>query len=117
MLGGDGTFPDILRLESNISYVRDVLKNSVQMTTNLENYQCVNTLPDNGNFFKYQQLVNHDLNSVESHMIIEDYIRQNGMDYRFETAPNPIELLRDRTKDNTTLGRVKGVSDACNLNI
>ena len=117
VIGGDGTFPDILRLESNIPYVRDVLKNSVQMTTNLENYQCVNTLDDNANFFKYQSILNNDLQSIESHMIIEDYIRQNGQDYRFETAPNPIELLRDRTTDNTTLGRVKGVSDACNLNI
>ena len=87
------------------------------MTTNLENYQCVNSLDDNSNFFKYQGILNNDLQSIESHMIIEDYIRQNGQDYRFETAPNPIELLRNRTTDNTTLGRVKGVSDACNLNI
>ena len=117
VLGSDGTFPEILRLESNIPYVRNVLQNSVQMTTNMENYQCVNTLPDNANFFRYQMALNHDLNSIESHMIIEDYIAQHGMDYRFETAPNPIELLRDRKTDNTTLGRVKGVSNACNLDI
>ena len=65
----------------------------------------------------YQRLVNHDLNTVNSHTIIEDYIRMNGMDYRFETSPNPIPALQVRTSDDTTLGRVKGVSNACNLDI
>lgn len=117
VIGSNGTFPDVLRLESNIPYVRNVLESSVQMTTNMENYQCVNSLPENANFFRYQNILNHDLSSVESHTIIEDYIKQNGKDYRFETAPNPIEQLRDRTRDDTSLGRVKGVSNACNLDI
>lgn len=115
VLGTNGTFPDILKLESNIPYVRDILKNSVQMTTDLENYRCVNELPDNANFFRYQSIVNNNLNDVESHTIIEDLIRRNGMDYRFETAPNPIPALQNRTRDDVELGRVKGVSDACKL--
>ncbi len=117
VLGSNGEFPELLKLESNIPYVRQVLDNSVQMTTNKENYQCVNSLDDNADFFKYQKAVNTNLNSIESHTIIEDYIKKNGTDYRFETAPNPIPQLRDRTSDDTRLGRVKGVSDACNLNI
>ncbi len=114
---GDANFPSPLVLESNIPYVRDVLANSVQMTACREEYVCVNSLPDNFDFFRYQDLVNHDLNTVQSHTIIEDYICQNGMDYRFETAPNPIPALTVRTCDDTTLGRVKGVSNACNLDI
>ena len=117
VVGGDGTFPAPLRLESNIPYVRDVLANSVQMTAMREEYECVNTLPDNFDFFTYQKLLNGDLNSVYSHKIIEDYIKEFGQDYRFETAPNPIPELRIRTSDNTTIGRVKGASNACNLDI
>ena len=110
-------FPAPLTLESNIPYVRCVLENSVQMTACREEYECVNNLPDSFDFFRYQNFQNSDLNSVKSHTIIEEYIRQNGTDYRFETAPNPIPSLRDRTVDNTTLGRVKNVSNACNLDI
>ena len=29
---------------------------------------------------------------------------KNGRDYRFETAPHPIEPLRTRTRDNTQVG-------------
>ena len=114
---GDANFPSPLVLESNIPYVREVLAKSVQMTACREEYECVNSLPDNFDFFRYQELLNHDLNTVQSHTIIEDYIRQNGMDYRFETAPNPIPALTVRTRDDTSLGRVKGVSNACNLDI
>ncbi len=117
VLGSSGEFPDLLVLESNIPYVRDVLKASVQMTTTKENYQCVNTLDKNADFFKYQKIVNNDLSSIESHTIIEDYIAQNGKDYRFETAPNPIPQLQNRTVDDTSLGRVQGVSDACSMEI
>ncbi len=114
---GCAEFPAPLVLESNIPYVRDVLANSVQMTACREEYECVNNLSDHFDFFNYQKLLNHDLCAVNSHTIIEDYIRQNGMDYRFETAPNPIPQLQVRTSDDTTLGRVRGVSNACNLDI
>ncbi len=117
VVGGDGSFPDALVLESNIPYVRDVLAKSVQMTACREEYECVNNLCDNADFFMYQNLLNHDLNTVNSHTIIEDYIRTHGTDYRFETAPNPIPALQNRTVDDTTLGRVKGVSNACTLDI
>lgn len=43
---------------------------------------------------------------MTSHTVIEDYIRQFGEDYRFETAPNPIAPLRDRRADNISVGRV-----------
>ena len=43
---------------------------------------------------------------VVSHSVIDDYIRQNGQDYRFETDVNPIPELRIRTSDNTRVGRM-----------
>ena len=115
VIGTDGCFPEPLRLESNIDYVREVQGRSVQMTMKREDYACVNCLTENDDFFAYQKLVNSDLSQVRSHTVIEEYIAKNGMDYRFETAPNPICELRDRTKDNTSVGRIPGASDACEL--
>ena len=38
--------------------------------------------------------------------VIEEYIRQRGQDYRYETAPNPVPPLRDRSRDDTQVGRL-----------
>ncbi|MBR2460028.1 MAG: hypothetical protein IKB34_02200 [Clostridia bacterium] len=115
VIGGDGSFPAPLVLRSNIDYVRHVQGRSVQMTGLRENYQCVNDLPPNADFFRYQGLVNRDLSSVQSHTVIEDHIRRFGTDYRFEVAPNPIPQLIDRTRDNTEVGRIPCASNACCL--
>jgi carbamoyl-phosphate synthase large subunit len=65
----------------------------------------IGTLVPDSDFHAYQQVVNRDVNAVPSHAVIERYIQENGQDYRFETAPHPIEALRDRRKDNTSVGR------------
>ena len=118
VVGGDGSFPEPLRLTSNIEYVRRVLDASVSMTGDRENYRCIDCLPDHSDFFRYQDRVNGVLAEVQSHVIIEEYIGKNGMDYRYETAPNPILPLRDRKNDNTSVGRVKGAYDGgCTLEI
>ena len=41
--------------------------------------------------------------------LIDKYIAKNGKDYRYETHPNPEKTLRDRSVDNTELGRKQGV--------
>ena len=102
----DGNFPAPLKLESNIGYVRDVLANTVSNTSLRENYVDVCDLPPHSDFSEYQKRVNDKVENVVSHMVIEEYIQRNGKDYRFETAPNPIPELRDRTRDNTQVGRV-----------
>ena len=104
---GKGEFPAPLKLESNIDYVRGVLTSSVQNTAVLEGYRDVASLPADAGYFAYQQKVNHAVGAVPSHMVIDQYIARNGRDYRFETAPNPIEALRDRTRDNTDVGRTR----------
>ena len=55
-----GTFPEILCLGSNIEYVRDVLANTVQNTAKRECIVPVCDLPKDYEFFKYQDIVNHD---------------------------------------------------------
>ena len=102
----DGEFPAPLRLESNIDYVRAVLGGTVNLTAQRENYVDVRNLPRHDTFADYQNQVNVPLKNVMSHDVIEAYIRRNGQDYRFETAPNPVPELRDRTKDNTQAGRL-----------
>ena len=52
-----------------------------------------------------EYLKNEPLKNVMSHAFIEEYIRKNGKDYRFEVAPNPVPELRDRTMDNVCVGR------------
>ena len=44
---------------------------------------------------------------MASHQVIEEHIGTSGKDYRFEEKPHPVEALRDRTKDNTTIARGK----------
>ena len=103
---GDGEFPDVLKLEPNIEYVR----NAIALTTG--NTQCreevvpIFELNNNADFFKYQNIVNSDVSSVASHAVIDKYICHNGHDYRYEIEPNPLMVLRNRTVDNTALARV-----------
>jgi len=104
----DGTFPEPLLLTGNIEYVRGVLGCTVCNTALREDWTNVNDLSPRADFFKYQSIVNRDLNDVESHAIIERVIARDGEDYRFETAPNPVPALRDRRADNTSVGRVQG---------
>ena len=101
----NGEFPELLKLGPNIEYVREVLKCTVDYTSLKENYVPVQNLEPNADFFKYQNIVNKFVESVPSHNVIEDIIRKQGIDYRFEIAPNPIAELRNRREDNTTVGR------------
>ena len=101
----DAEFPDPLRLESNITYVRDILSGTVCNTALCEDYVPVETLGADSNFAQYQHTVNQPLLDVVSHTFIQEYMDENGHDYRFETQPHPIAALRDRMQDNTRLAR------------
>ena len=101
----NGEFPELLRFRGNKEYVRSVLKNTVWLTADLEDYRPVGEMPANAKFFFYQGVVNPDVNMVNSHRVIEASICKNGQDYRYEDSPNPIPELQCRTQDNTTVGR------------
>jgi hypothetical protein len=102
---GEGNFPSPLSLCSNIPYVRSILQGTVDLTACRESYARVGALEPETDFFRYQGHINHDVNSVSSHLVIDQHIRRFGEDYRFETAPNPISALRDRKQDNVDVGR------------
>ncbi|MBR5191954.1 MAG: hypothetical protein IKW33_00915 [Clostridia bacterium] len=115
----DGTFPEPICLHENIDYVRNILETTVQFTGLLEDYVNVNELSLDANFFQYQKIINPTTEIVPSHIVIDAHIRNQGKDYRFEVAPNPIKELRCRTVDNTSVGRKKDEATStdffCNL--
>nr|MDD6336548.1 hypothetical protein [bacterium] len=100
-----GAFPELLKFHPNKEYVRDVIRNTVWLTKDREDYTPVCDLPADADFFTYQGEVNPTPEMVPSHQVICQYIRCRGMDYRFEVAPNPIVELRNRRCDNTEVGR------------
>ncbi len=101
----DPKFPKPLSLHENVDYVRKILKNTVQFTSNREEYVLLKDLPKDADFFRYQDIINVSTRSVPSHQVIETYICRRGIDYRYEIAPNPVEQLRNRRDDNTDVGR------------
>jgi hypothetical protein len=100
-----GDFPEPISLHENIDYVRTILGNTVQFTSDREEYKKLKDLPDNADFFRYQEIINPTPQIVPSHCVIENYICRRGSDYRYQVAPSPVEELRDRRNDNTSVGR------------
>lgn len=102
----DGNFPQLLKFSPQKDYVRQVLADTVWNTAVQEDPAVpVETLPCDAPYYLYQEQVNTDVGKVASHQVILKTIREKGQDYRFEESPNPIEELRDRTKDSITVGR------------
>lgn len=102
----DGEFPSPLKLHENIDYVREILGTTVQFTGYLEEYKNIDELSKDANFFKFQEIINPKTDIVPSHNVIDLHISNYGIDYRYETAPNPVKELRPRNIDNVKVGRV-----------
>lgn len=101
----NGEFPELLTLGPNKEYVRAVEKHTVELTSKCEDYIDVRKLDCNDNFFRFQRELNEPVSQVPSHVVIEKTIAKCGEDYRYEIAPHPIEALRNRKVDNTSVGR------------
>ena len=99
-------FPRLLKFAENKKYIREVLKN-IRLTSQLDAYKDVSKLMPNNTFSVYQKAVIGNVNDIPSHKIIEEYIKKNSTDLRYETAPHPEKALQDRKTDNTSIGRVK----------
>ncbi len=102
----DGAFPAPLNLGPNIDYVRQVLADTVQFTSQWDDeYVDVAKLAPDADFYWFQSRMQDSPEQTPSHRVIRDIIAKQGQDYRFEVAPNPIAALRDRQQDNTDVGR------------
>ena len=103
--GGD--FPELLRFEGNIDYIRGVLGKTINYTRYNEDYALLDDVNDKSNYFKYQKMNIKKPESLPSHLVIQNHINDFGKDYRFETKKNPVPSLQDRTCDNINVGRKK----------
>lgn len=106
----DGNFPEPVRLHENIEYVRNILENTVQFTSVREEYEKVDLLPSDADFFAYQKMLSPSTSTVPSHNVIEERLLRCGQDYRYQIEQNPIEALRERGIDNTEVGRSPGAA-------
>ena len=104
---GGADFPELIKLQSNKAYIREVIQKTVRNTGLKEEIVSIKTLPDTADFFKYQSKVCPSENQVASHLVIDKYIQKHGGDYRYCDSPVPEKTLKDRKTDNTTLGRKK----------
>ena len=102
-----GEFPKLLQFHDTRDYVRKVLGEQILLTANFENYLPVTELPENQEFFFYQNRVNHDVNAVASHSVIAQYQQKHNVDYRAEAQSNPVKELADRKTDNTEIARCR----------
>jgi hypothetical protein len=103
---GDGEFPTLLRIGSNKEYIREVIDNTITLTSKDNGYIEVDKLKDNDNFFIHQDgFVGDDVNAVPSHAVIKMAISEFGKDVRFQDGAHPITELNDRKKDNTNIAR------------
>ncbi len=111
----DGKFPPPLALHENIDYVRGVLADTVQFTGDKDSYERVEKLPPDRDFYRYQKILIPTAEIVPSHNVIEKHIQLCGKDYRYRTAPNPIDCLQDRFYDNITVGRKPNAAQSTNF--
>lgn len=101
----EGTFPELLKIGESKDYVRQILAGTVQQTSIKDNYINVEDVPSDADFFKFQGIINKNVEDVPSHKVIHEYINKNGMDYRYQDKEHPIQALQDRKCDNTSVGR------------
>jgi len=101
--GGD--FPELLKFEGNIEYIRDVIKNTIYFTKNRETYIDSREISPRSDFKKYNKQVNGGASTDPSHEATLSHIKKFGKDYRFETSAHPVKELTNRTEDNTSIGR------------
>lgn len=80
----DGCFPELLTIGENKDYVRKVLATTVQLTSIKDEFPPVSQLDKDSEFFRFQEILNHDIAQVPSHKVIADHILQKGHDYRYE---------------------------------
>ena len=111
----DAEFPAPISLHENIDYVRKILGDTVQFTNCREGYEKVENLPEDADFFRYQKIINPNVEIVPSHNVIDMYIARRGQDYRFQVAPSPVPELRNRRTDNTSVGRKPNATDSSNF--
>lgn len=103
----NGDFPELLKFSSQKDYVREILAKTVNNTGNKESYINIKKLPENAEFFVYQNKFIKNAEKMPSHIVITDHIKKFEKDYRVQDKEHPIKALRSREEDNITIGRIQ----------
>jgi hypothetical protein len=89
-------FPKPILFESQVEYVRGILGTQVEFNAVGTEIGPPSKLPENPRYPAYQKAVN-DTQSNPSIQVIEQNIKKNGKDYRYELAgEHPVKGLRSR---------------------
>ena len=102
-----GEFPELIAFSPQKEYIRKILGETVCNTSLFENYVNVSKLQDNANFFEYQKKTVKDAQTMPTHIVINNHIKNFKTDYRLQDSEHPVKALRDRKCDNISVGRVK----------
>lgn len=101
-------FPELIKFAPQKEYIRNIIAETVNNTALGEScYTNVTKLNENDNFFIYQSKTIKDVQTMPSHIVIENHIKEYKEDYRLEDTQHPIKELRNRKVDNVTIGRIK----------
>jgi hypothetical protein len=86
--------PEPTIFQENKKYVRQVLANEVNLQSMGTQYISRDQLPENANYFEYQQIVNGG-GLVPSEEVITEHINAFGNEYRHTTeGPHPVQELQ-----------------------
>lgn len=101
-----GAFPKPTTFHDNKAYVREILASQVELTARENEYVPVSSLPKDHRYHSHQEMVNDGGATAPSVVVIDRHIRENGLDYRFESeGAHPVEGLRSREGMSLEVGR------------
>jgi hypothetical protein len=87
------SLPDDFKFQSNIDYIRDILKTQMNLTSYGSDIMPFDDLPDKTRYIHFQEIVN--AKGCPSETVVDELIRKTGNDYRSEIAgPYPISRYR-----------------------
>jgi rubrerythrin len=88
--------PKLLKFESNKEYVRQILKEQIDLTADKTGYKEVSKLPENHTYLQYQDMVNKGID-VPSEEVIKAHEKKMKCEYRLETEGlHPVERFRSK---------------------
>lgn len=86
--------PEPMKFEPNKEYVRDVLRNTIELTAYDAQFVPIGELPPDHRYFEYQRIVNEGGSPTEQ--VIERHRAEKGGEYRFATeGEHPVASLRE----------------------
>lgn len=88
------SFPKPITFESNVDYVRDVLKNQVELTAQDTEFVPKHELKKDSRYAMVQSVLNRG--GAPSEQVINDHVDKLGKDYRYLLkGQHPVERLRE----------------------